>query len=658
MLISKILTGIWMGVAGFTIGLINLINLCPLSVAYMIAVCMGRKNIVITYIGTLIGIAVSVNDISIIRYAIILLGIAVVLKGQRKYIQGLFAGMIYLGVNLSIAIAFPEQLSVYAAVIEVIIALSVAVIYSKALAVINDDGMSVATEQTAAVSVMVFGASILFGTPFYVGNYVIAAPLAMFSILCVLYKFGMGIGLTWCTLAGMILSYNGGNTMYMTAWIPVVVISYGIIELLHGKRLLMAFTFLLCYEICGIFFYGELLNEDGYKTLFSALLLFLFMPAGIFLKMDRRIRDGELNDASPEWGRLVLDKINSLSGAFKRIDYTLAYNGPGSGIGFRDVGNLIDDFTNKLDNAVPLKRTIEAKLLEEFASYDMEIKNLSVLRDNNDRLEVFITARIRRGRLLAADVVRKIVEKHVGVPFVLNDESRNIVGRRYEVICMHQKAQYSCIATARGLCKYAEDISGDNFLIDEIGGEQKAVIIADGMGNGEKASRDSMILIDSMEELLNAGFDRDMSIRLVNGFLADKNKGEHFATLDMLLVDQYTGCASMYKHGAATTYIKRGDWLEMIKSTSLPVGVIDGAICESCSKKLYENDLVIMMSDGMTESIIVDNKDDFMRDVIMGIDSDDVDEIAEEIVTVVKNQSGNRLRDDATIIVVKLVKTL
>ena len=240
----------------------------------------------------------------------------------------------------------------------------------------------------------------------------------------------------------------------------------------------------------------------------------------------------------------------------------------------------------------------------------------------------------------------------------VKDESRQIVGHNYEMLCFKEKPEFICKSAVRRLSRYSGEVSGDNYYIGEIIDGQQLIMIADGMGNGEKAASDSNNLLEILEELLQAGFDKEISIKLVNSYLSNMNRGETFSTLDMLLIDLHTGTGRMYKQGAATSYIKRGEWMEMIKSTSLPVGVIDGAVCEKCVKKFYKNDIIVMVSDGVLESIIVENKDDYVRDILCDMELDEPEDIVEYVIDEVKASSGNRLKDDATIIVSKLVKTL
>ena len=297
-------------------------------------------------------------------------------------------------------------------------------------------------------------------------------------------------------------------------------------------------------------------------------------------------------------------------------------------------------------------------LVEKVSASGVDMSNILLIKNRDERYEVCINARVRRGRLVAADTVRKIVEDKMKVKLMLKDESRSIVSRNYDMICLIEKPDFKCKTAVRRLSRYEDEISGDNFYIGDIPNGQKLLLIADGMGNGEKASNDSIRLIDTLEELLNAGFDKDISIKIVNSFLAEKNKGERFSTLDMLIVDLYTGYGRIYKQGAATTFVKRGEWIEYIKSTSLPVGITPDAACEKCMKKFYSDDMIVMVSDGLLESIIFENKEDYMKELMLNNKASEPDEMADEIIENVKSLSGNRLKDDATVIVCKIVKSL
>ncbi|MGN0435696.1 MAG: SpoIIE family protein phosphatase [Wujia sp.] len=665
MSVTRFLNGIWIGLAGLFIGCTEMFGVCPLAVAFLASVCMYGKGVPAAYIGLMCGMAIKLPMVEFARYGIVMLGIAMLLcgkafdtTGRNVYLMAFFSGLVSFGVGISVYVFVPGNLKLSEVCIEAIIVMSVSIIFYKGIKTIAEDSMSIVTDNEAAIAVLVLGATILYGMPVDLGDVALAEAFALYSIFCALYKFGFGIGISWTVVCGAILAYTAENTIYITAWVPMVVAAYGLLNTIHGKRITFVILFTTIYYLCGSLFFQELLDINGQKSVLSALFVFLLTPSSLLLQIDSRAKNGELAENSPEWSRLVIDKVNDLAQAFKRIDYTMAFSSGDTGVALSDVGEIIEEFTTKLDKPVQLRKTIESKIIEELSAYHIQLKNLVVVRNNDNRFEVYLTGRITRGRLVSAEPVKRILEDNIGVPFELLPESRNIIGRNYEVICMRQKPAFICRTAVRRLSRYDDQVSGDNFYIGDLQDGQKLIIIADGMGNGEKAARDSETLIEAMEELLSAGLDKDTSIKLVNSFLAEKNHGESFATLDMFIVDMHTGYGRIYKQGAAATYIKRGEWMELIKSTSLPMGVVEGAVCEKCSRKMYDGDIVVMMSDGMSESIIVENKEDYMRDLLMAIDYEEPEDIAEEVMDRVMALSGNRLRDDATIIVCKLVKSL
>lgn len=663
--VGKYIGSLWITVAAFFIGQIHILEVNPLAVGFITAVCLCGENSVLTYISLMAGLVLSFSASHIIRYGVVMLGIIFLLNSkavitQRNNVMAMsaLAGMIGIAVNLSVFYFLPGVIMVEAVFIEGIIIFSASMVYLYSIKTIKTDYVRIATESEAAVSVILFAVSVLYGMPDKIfEGIVLAETFGIFSVLFAIYKFGFSAGMSWTVIAGGVLAGRYGEVNYITGWVVVTMGAYALVNMLRGGRMAFSLIYLGVYYLLGIIFFDSFLAESSQKAVLSAVFIFLLAPARFMLRVDERVRNNELAENSPEWGRLVINRVNALAAAFKRIEYTLAGD-VNTGIGFNDVGLLIENFTNQLDKQVPLRKTIEANILEELSMLDIEVKNFILVKNNDERFEVYITLRVRKGRLVSADTVKKIVEKEMGVGLELKDESRRIVSRNYEVICFHEKPAFVCMTAVRKMNRYQEEISGDNFYIGDILDGQKLIIIADGMGNGKKAAMDSHVLIDSMEELLTAGFDKEMSIRIVNSYLADKNKGETFSTLDMFLLDLHTGYGKIYKQGAATTFVKRGDWMELIKSTSLPVGVIEGAVCEKCNKKFYKDDIIVMMSDGVLESIPFENSEDYMKNLIINSEGDTPEEMVSEISEQIMSISGNRLRDDATLIVCKLVKTL
>ena len=139
------------------------------------------------------------------------------------------------------------------------------------------------------------------------------------------------------------------------------------------------------------------------------------------------------------------------------------------------------------------------------------------------------------------------------------------------------------------------------------------------------------MMLDTMEEMLEAGFAPEYSISFANNCMSRRNEGRTFTTFDMAVIDMYDGVLRSYKQGAAVTYIVSpgddGNGLEIITSTTLPVGVLDEADCDEKEVQLAAGDAVVMISDGITDMDDDDRMTDILKKIYIGDSKKMVDEI-------------------------------
>ena len=146
-------------------------------------------------------------------------------------------------------------------------------------------------------------------------------------------------------------------------------------------------------------------------------------------------------------------------------------------------------------------------------------------------------------------------------------------------------------------------VSGDSILKEKLKDGKYLLAISDGMGSGEKARNSSQIVITMLKKLLNSGFDKDTSVELINSNLLNVSD-EVFATLDIAVVDMYKGSVEFIKNGACPTYIKNNKKIQIIKSLTLPTGVINKINTDVFDKDLENNDIITMISDGIMDANI------------------------------------------------------
>jgi stage II sporulation protein E len=404
--------------------------------------------------------------------------------------------------------------------------------------------------------------------------------------------------------------------------------------------------------LTGIFAYDVLTDVSGIKAVISAIVVFLLIPSGHMTPVSGNAWYGRQSKLSPEWAGLVMERLGSFTSSLKRINYTMA--DAVTGMSFGEVVDIIDGFADGGYELCPLKKSAEAGIASGLRRLAIETGNILLMKNKQDRYELYVTMRCRGIRTVHTSRIQKLLEDNLRTRLVPDGDNRMLVGREYVTYIYREKPVFKCRTACRSVSRYEGVVSGDNFYTGDINNGQTLIMISDGMGSGEAACESSRNLIEAMEELLGAGVEKNLAIKLVNTYLSEKNKGETFATMDMLLIDRYTGYGRLFKQGAASTYIRRRDWVEEIKSTSLPMGVDEESDCETAVKKFYDGDIIIMLSDGVYENLIYENEDDFIRKKLLEMKYEEPEEIADYLMSAVKEKSHRRLEDDATLVVIRI----
>ena len=207
----------------------------------------------------------------------------------------------------------------------------------------------------------------------------------------------------------------------------------------------------------------------------------------------------------------------------------------------------------------------------------------------------------------------------------------------------------------------AAGISGDAAVSCGLPGGSRALILSDGMGKGIKAAAGSRLVVRRLRRNLKAGMPVAQAIKEVNRYMIEQAEGadmsEEFATVDLTVIDRQSRRARFYKMGAATSVRMRGGRVRIIKGTALPVGIIPKLRLTHISAVLKEGDLIVMVSDGITDA---DRNDlearwlcDYLSEEIYSADFDtgrmSARQIAADILAEAEARYVGRERDDLTV---------
>lgn len=219
-----------------------------------------------------------------------------------------------------------------------------------------------------------------------------------------------------------------------------------------------------------------------------------------------------------------------------------------------------------------------------------------------------------------------------------------------------QDTRLKAITGLARIAKSGEQVSGDNYSFLELQGQgELLMVLTDGMGSGEIAYRDSGNLIESLEYLMEAGFEKKSAFRLLNTLFVINYEGESFATLDMTAINLHTGQCEIMKNGAATTFVKHRDRVETIVSSALPVGVDMEAEPDVTTVELEDGDMVIMVSDGVLDGFyernMMDGNQDDMSTFIEELACQNPNDVANQILMNALARSTREATDDMSVLV-------
>lgn len=167
----------------------------------------------------------------------------------------------------------------------------------------------------------------------------------------------------------------------------------------------------------------------------------------------------------------------------------------------------------------------------------------------------------------------------------------------------HGRQTVACQIGVSRASKGGAPVSGDTVLHRQLDESLLVAALSDGMGAGPRAAQESRVTVDMLERLLEAGFPPDVAVRTINSILLLRSADEVFATLDLMLLRLDTGEADFLKTGAAPSFIRRGNRVSVVKSSSLPAGILTQIEVPLTRHLLKPGDLLVMVTDGLLSDL-------------------------------------------------------
>lgn len=205
--------------------------------------------------------------------------------------------------------------------------------------------------------------------------------------------------------------------------------------------------------------------------------------------------------------------------------------------------------------------------------------------------------------------------------------------------------------------KDGENVSGDSNMQISLEDGKYMLAISDGMGSGPNARKASQIAIKMLGRLLSNGFDKEASIELINNTISANIKDETYATLDIMVLDLYSGNVEYIKNGACPTFIKNNKNVDVIKNIALPAGILNDIDLVVYDRDAEDNDIIVMCSDGIIESNSeYKNKEVWVKNLLEQMETTNAQKIADILLKESIDNNYGKAKDDMTVIVTKIIK--
>ncbi|MBQ9156579.1 MAG: SpoIIE family protein phosphatase [Eubacterium sp.] len=196
-----------------------------------------------------------------------------------------------------------------------------------------------------------------------------------------------------------------------------------------------------------------------------------------------------------------------------------------------------------------------------------------------------------------------------------------------------------------------EGICGDTFSCIQPG-QQLILSLADGMGSGQEAFESSSRLIEAFEGMILAGMPEEEALHLLHAVMLLES-GEGQPALDIAAVSLRSGLVRFFAAGGAAVFVLRGGQVERICQNSIPLGYLDESEAAVTSRKLYDGDMIVMVSDGMLTFENDPEKGLSMENILLGIHTKNAQTFADLLLKAVP-AGVDGYEDDRTVLVAVL----
>jgi len=311
----------------------------------------------------------------------------------------------------------------------------------------------------------------------------------------------------------------------------------------------------------------------------------------------------------------------------------------------KDFSKIIDGINSRLTREITFDTDLEQQLTEALSSLPFALHTINAVIDHKGRYDISITVSTRHlvKTEELTDIVSQVTGKNMEISEITEAHNR-------ETVHFTEAAPYTVKWGQASAPKTGQEVCGDSKAVYTLNDGRVLLALSDGMGSGESAAKQSDATIELLGKFLEAGFDTQSTLRMINSILLLRTNAEAFATVDIAMIDKYSGSCEFIKIGANSTYILNNHKVRQISSASLPAGILTEIDAEKTTARLKDGSCVILLSDGIEAA-----NDPWVAGYIATLPPCEPQALADSILKAATEHFGGR-DDDMTVITARISK--
>ena len=334
----------------------------------------------------------------------------------------------------------------------------------------------------------------------------------------------------------------------------------------------------------------------------------------------------------------------------------MALNREGCAASMNAFADLVQHAARELDAGICMDEHLQKKVKAQLKRKGLKLLSSVFFMTKQGRYEVHLTVKAPKGQCVASKEAARVLSACLDRTMLLVKGECPVVTENYCTLVFMEGPAFQTLQGVAKIGKGCDKISGDTFAMTELPGGKEAVVLSDGMGSGETAFKESAMVVEMIEELLEAGFPPETAVRMMNTALVAGREELCFSTVDMCIFDLYQGTCELMKAGASTTFIRSSGGVEKISSATLPVGVLQEMEIMKADRNLEDGDFVVMVTDGVLDALPVGKQESLLAALIGGTNINNPGELAHYLLEQVLEMSGEVPADDMTVLAVGMWK--